>query len=440
MKNMSLKRYGIGILLLLTLTLQSCSSLGSLFANSTEAMAHPTWTPQPQPTDQPYHVDVEEMSYFGEDAVVAIFGSNDPENTSPLLMQNLTTDDIYDISVLTPGPISTWSRPIMSEDKVLFFQIGGMLYKLLPGGGVSSIEIPFDEEDPVFCNWSWQGQLVCLNDLMTQGFLVDQDLNVTEMTLPAYTIANEAVAFYAPYRAGENTMRILQTTTVSVGTRFAVHYRDLDLTTLTITDQQLVMAFDFRAKFYMNDYGSSTTANLYELGQDTLDVLGMTDDGEQIFLEYYIVSKDDLGNWIDGKLWGAIATPRDEMPVHFDLDSYLPRSGTWIYREHFIMLWENLGGYRRLWPAVYDIRTGELLFESANTLGQERIYSEILPYQENWLVLANYGVSIMNEYGYLIYEYNFPDEIIEASYNETRILGTSELGYSVYTITQPMEP
>ncbi len=75
------------------------------------------------------------------------------------------------------------------------------------------------------------------------------------------------------------------------------------------------MAFDFRVKFYMNDYGSSTTANLYELGQDTLNVLGMTDDGEQIFLEYYIVSKDDLGKWIDGKLWGQL--PHHEMRYLF---------------------------------------------------------------------------------------------------------------------------
>ncbi len=252
---------------------------------------------------------------------------------------------------------------------------------------------------------------------------------MTEMTLPAYAIANDTVAFYAPYRAGENTMRILQTTTNSVGSRFAVHYRDLDLTTLTITDQQLVMAYDFRRKIYMNDYGSYSTPNIYELGQEYLDVLGMTDDGEQIFLEYTILSKDDLGNVVAGKLWGEIATTRDEIPVHIDLDSYLPRSGTWIYREHFITLWENLGGYRRLWPDVYDIRTGELLFESANTLGQERIYSEILPYQENWLVILNYGASFMNEYGFYMMTYYWPDEILEAFTKD-----------GLSTISQPMEP
>lgn len=438
LKNQSVKRNVLGALLLLAITLQACSFMGE---STPDMAARPTWTPQPQMTDEPYHVEVDEVSYFGDDTVVAIFGSQDPEDTTPLQMFSLTTEDVYyDVSALTPGPISTWSRPFMTEDEQLFFQIGDMLYKLSPGGGVASIEVPFNEEDPIFCNWSWQGQLVCVNELMTEGFLVDQDLNVTEMSLPAYAITDDTIAFYAPYRAGENMMRILQTTTTTVGSRFAVHYRDLDLTTLTITDQQLVMAYDFRAKFYMNNVGSYSSQYAYQLGQDTLEVLGMSDDGEQIFLQHYVVSLDNTGNWVDGKLWGRIATPRDEMPIYFELYSSRVRSGSWFYDEHLITKWMHLGGYNRLWPEVFDIRTGELLFISVNTLGQERVFTVIQPYRENWLAMANYGVSILNEYGYNVKDYYFPDEIIETYLGEDGDSITNGLGYVLYTITQPMEP
>ncbi len=154
MKNQSIKRNVIGALLLLAITLQACSFLwGEHPGYGSQA----TWTPQPQMTDEPYHVEVENVSYFGDDTVVAIFGSQDLEDTAPIQMFNLTTEDVYDVSALTRGPISTWSRPFMTEDKQLFFQIGDMLYKLSPGGGVSSIEVPFNDEDPIFCNWSWQG-------------------------------------------------------------------------------------------------------------------------------------------------------------------------------------------------------------------------------------------------------------------------------------------
>ena len=382
------------------------------------------------PTDMPYHVDVQAYSFLGDDPVVAIFGSSDPEVATPLHFDNLTTDDTYDVSAITPSPMVTWSRPIMTADKVIFFQVGGMLYKLLPGGGVSSIEIPFDEEDPIFCNWSWQGQVVCVNDLMTQGFLVDQDLNVTEMSLPAYRIANDTVAFYKPYRAGENTMRILQTTTTLVGSRFAVHYRDLDLTTLTISDNQAVMAFDFRRKIDMNEYGSYTTPNIYELYEDKLYVIGMTDDAEQFFLEYYLAAKDDSGNWAAGKVWGEIATRADETPEYIKLDQYLSNPESTFYHEHFITPWRNQPNIYKTWfPEVYDVRTGRMLFTSVDAFEEREYEVKIWPYQDGWLVGTYYGFSYMNEYGYLMENYYFSEDVIE-------LLADDDF----YTITKPMEP
>ena len=426
MKNKCMKRYAIAFLLLLTVTLQACSSLGG----TPPSTARATWTPQAQSTDQPYHVEQSEYSFLGDDAVVSIFGSKNPEKITPLRTDNLTTDDIYDVSAITPDSMDTWSRPIMTEDKVIFFQVAGMVYKLLPGGGVSSIEVPFDEEDPVFCNWSWQGQLVCVNDLMTQGFLVDQDLNVTEMSLPAYTITSDTVVFYKPYRAGDNYLRILQTTTISVGSHFAVHYRDLDLTTLTVTDKQAVMAFNFRRKIYMNEYGSYTAPNIYELYDDQLTVLGMTDDAAQFFLEYNLVSKDDSGNLVSGKPWAEIAVTGDARPEYIKQDRPLYNPQNWFYDGYFITPWRNKASEGRiLFPAVYNVRTGRLLLNSVDAFEEREYEVMILPYRDGWLVGTYYGFSFMNEYGYLMESYYFSDEVLALFTEDT-----------FYTITQPMEP
>ena len=118
-----------------------------------------TWTPIAQPTDQPYQIATESLSYFGQLPVLVIFGSQDPMDTSPLRVLNISTNDVYDVSTITPAPASTWSRPIVAEDKEVYFQVGGTLYVLSPGGQVRSIELPYDEENPAYCNWSWKASL-----------------------------------------------------------------------------------------------------------------------------------------------------------------------------------------------------------------------------------------------------------------------------------------
>ena len=421
----------IGILLILAFALQACSSLGGLMGDAPEATPRATWTPEPRSTDMPYHVEVEGFDYFEGMPFLAIFGRENPESTDPLQVLNLSTKDVYDVSTLTPGPISTWSRPIMAEDKNFFFQIGRILYKLSPGGGTASIEIPFSEEDPVLCNWSWQGQLVCLNGLMTQGYLVDQDLNMVEMPLPAYRVADESVAFYAPYRVGESTMRILQTTTNQVGGLFAIHYRDLDLNTLTVSDQQIIMNYEFRRSFYMGNSAAGSEPLYYELSQDYLEVLGMTDDGEKIFLQSSLVGTDQAGNVMDDMLWAEIYDQKGEEPVQVEMAVEISRRGNRIYQDHLITPWLYYEGESPdpILPAVYDLGTGDLVFDSDIVFGSSEYYTEILPYGDNWLVGSLFSVSLINEFGFPMDTYYFTDEIIDAFIDP-----------GSYTVTQPMEP
>ena len=422
----------IVVLLFLALTLAACSSLGGLIGHPSEAAVRATWTPESHPTDLPFQVETEPISYFGEGPVVAIFGSQSANDDSPLRAVNITTDDFYDVSVLEPGPSKNWSRPIIAEDKDLFFQIGHILYALSPGGAVASVELSFEDQDPVFCNWSWKGKLVCLNDLMTVGFLVDQDLNVVALPLSAPAV-DDSVDYYRPYRVGENTMRILRIQTERSGGQLVIYYRDLDLESQTVTEQQNSIDFDFNRTVTMTyTYHSDERVITYTQSAEPPDVLGMTDDGEIVYLLSDLVYTSNEGRTSTTPLiemygqqeYGPVQL---EVPINFRY----PRKEKLFYHNHLITSWSHMmtGSYNPTWPGVYDLETGELLFDSTNTVGDNRDFAAILPFGENWLVKGDYGVGYINEHGYPLNIYYFDDFDFEI---------ISDGGY--YTVTQPMEP
>lgn len=421
-----------GALLILAFTLQACSSLGGLTGNAPEGAARVTWTAEPHSTDVPFHIEGETLSYFGDTPVLAIFGSVDPADDSPLQAFNLSTEDEYAISALTPGPISTWSRPIMAEDNTLFFQIGPKLYKLLPGGAAASVDLPFDEEDPVFCNWSWKGQLACLNDLMTQGYLVDRDLNVVEMPLPAYTVADESVDYYPPYRVGESTMRILQTKASQSEGLWTVRFRDLNLETYNVTSQQIQLNFDFGRTIGIG-YGYAVPEfDTYIQSDEALVVLGMTDDGQKILIQSALERWDDLGELISVMDWVEVYDKSVETPTHVEMPFNLNDldNDNHIYQNYLITNWRYNEGQTRfpIWPGVFDLETGEMLFGTFDVYGTADYYTEIQPYGEDWLVKSFYGVGFVNQYGIYLTTYDFPEEFANAFEDAT------------YKLTQPMEP
>ncbi len=75
---------------------------------------------------------------------------------------------------------------------------------------------------------------------MTTGFLVDQELNVVELKLPADNGSGSGVVFRA-LPMGENGMRTIRTMTKTVNGKETVSYMDLDLETLTIQSHQIRM-------------------------------------------------------------------------------------------------------------------------------------------------------------------------------------------------------
>ena len=383
-----------------------------------------TWTPAPHSTDQPYEVDTKYMSYLGGGPALAIFGSLDPADTSPLKVWNITTDDVYDVSSITPASVDTWSRPIVAENKDVYFQIGSTLYNLSPGGQTHSIELPYDEENPAFCNWSWKGQLVCLNDVMTTGFLVDQDLTVVEMNLPANS-GDVSEEYYEPYRVGENGMRIVQVRTKTVNGREMAIFKELDLETLTIQSQQIRIEADFNGEIV----GNGSVEYAQEGGN--LDVIGITDDGEKVYL---CVPGTDLSTHLS--VTKLLVESYDVTTMNFTHNELEinPDADMWFYQNYLITdLWfdENTASYKP--PVIIDLESGKILKEF---LGYEYEYYtkhspnySIFPYGEGWIFGFSYWLDYHWRNGDLMDRYYFMDNIIE-------FIGPD----SYYTISQPIEP
>ena len=421
-------RFAVGVLLFLTFSLQACSSPGA----TRDMPARATWTPVAHPTDQPYQAESEALSYFGETPAVVIFGSQDPDDDTPLQAINLSTEDIYNAAILGPGPISTWSRPIMSADKELFFQIGPKLYQLLPEGGAGAIDLPFDQEDPVFCNWSWKGQVVCLNALMTEGYLVDQDLNLVEMPLPGYTPADATAAFYPPYRVGENAIRIVQKTTSRAGGQPVVFYRELDLETLTMANVRVDFDLQFGRRFIPSNHVAYSEANMYDQFDGPLDVLGITGDAGKVIIRTLMEKRDDEGNLTDTVSWIEMYDQEADWPEYIgEYPSNVTSPEKIFYHNQMITMYRYAEEEMRepLLPGVYDLETVYLLFDSAEVFGNTEMHTEILPYGDDWLVGCYYGLGLVTQTGnHLITEY-FPDEIVE-TYGDV----------GLYVVSQPMEP
>ena len=418
--------FAVGVLLFLTFTLQACSSPGA----TRDMPARATWTPVAHPTDLPYQVEGEAPSYFGETPALVIFGSQNPEDKSPLQAINLSTEDDYDVAALTPGPLSTWSRPIMSADKELFLQIGPQLYQLLPGGSVTALDLPFDGEDPVFCNWSWQGQVVCLNALMTEGYLVDRDLNLVEMSLPAYAPANDSVAFYPPYRVGENAIRIVQTKTGRAGNQMVIYYRELNLDTQSVSNQQFNIDFNFNRVVEIDEVSNDSDVYMFTQSDEPPIVQGVTDDGSIAYIQSTLKYASDEGGE-SSLYWMEMYDQQADGPVHLELPLNFRYPEKNFYQNHLITNWFYFERENRmvLWPGVYDLETGELLFDSIRVFDNERTFTEILPYGENWLVGCFYGLGFVNDEGHFMKTFYFPDEVVADYPND-----------GLYVVTQPMEP
>jgi hypothetical protein len=302
----------------------------------------------------------------------------------------------------------------------------------LPQGGAGAIDLPFDVEDPVFCNWSWQGQVVCLNGLMTEGYLVDQDLNLVEMPLPAYTPADDTAAFYPPYRVGENAIRIVQKTASQTGGRPGVFYRELDLETLTIVNEQARFDLQFGRRFIPSNHVAYSEANMYDQFDGPLDVLGMPDDTKKVIIRTLMEKRDDEGDLTDTVSWIEIYEQGGDWPEYIgDYPSNFISSEKIFYRNQMVTLYKYVEEEMRepLFPGVYDLEMGLRLFDSTIVFGDPVMPVVILPYGEDWLVGSYYGLGLVNQTGnHIITEY-FPDEIVEA-YGDV----------GLYVVSQPMEP
>ena len=384
-----------------------------------------TWTPIAQPTDRPFRVQPENLSYFGETPVLVIFGSQDPMDTSPLRVLNISTDDVYDVSTITPAPTNTWPRPVVAEDKEVYFQVGGTLYVLSPGGQVRSIELPNNEENPAYCNWSWKGQLVCLNNAMTTGFLVDQDLNVVEMNLPVDERFDDE-GYYKPYRMGENTIRSVQSVTVIKDGKPEVIVKDLNLETQKIETKTISLELDFETYYGVSDKAGKFT--ILKRLNETIGVLGVSDDLEAIYLySAFQVILDDGDQVVYQAEDYDVANAITRM-MSWNGDDINDKN--WFYHNYLITAFDkDENSQTQRWLSIYDLDMGVLYFDTYQVDTFEDGINFILPYGDNWIVGDSSGLQYVWGKGNVIWTYMFPKKIAAS-------MGSD----SIFTITQPMEP
>lgn len=415
-----------GVLFFLLLGLSACSPSTGL---DQAAEVRATWTPIVQPTDQPNKIKTETLSYFGETPALLIFGSQDPADDTPLKVLNISTDDDYDVSTITPAPVNTWSRPIAAENKTVYFQIGGMLYVLSPGGQTHSIELPYDEENPAYCNWSWKGQLVCLNDSITTGFLVDQDLNVVELELSADG-GDASDVYYEPYRVGENGIRTIQVTPEVTNRRATVFYKDLDLETLTVQTQQIRIEEDFNQEFTSMKNRNELDVMVLNRIEGEIDVIGISDSGDRVYFASHVTYNYPYRGgstktrwWVDVYDGSTLETLNPDFEIFHDVDK--------IFKAGYLItgwLFDPGSGVVEQ-PTVYDLEVGEIVFSALGSLDNNEIINFILPFGDGWVAGDSLAVYYYRSNGGLMVTFDLPEEIIAS-------MGPD----SYYTITQPIEP
>jgi hypothetical protein len=243
-------------------------------------------------------------------------------------------------------------------------------------------------------------------------------------------VGDESVEYYPPYRVGENTMRALQTKAGKEDGQLAVYYRELNLESLTVTDQQARFDFDFNRTLEI-DFGGNygTGPHMYTQSEEAPDVLGLADNAEIVYLQSMLERTTDDGRMISTS-WIEIYNNQADEPVQFDAPSNFTYSEKRFYQNHLITTWFYFDRERvTLLPGVYDLETGDLIFDSANKVGDTRDFAMILPFGENWLVAGDYGLGYVNQEGLLLKTEYFEDITFELM---------SDSGY--YTVTQPLEP
>ena len=416
----------LGLPLLLLLILQSCSL--SAGVNPTEH-AGATWTPVAHPTDRPYQVKTETVSYFGSTPFLVILGSRGPDDNAPLQVLNISTEDIYDVSEIPPAPASTWSRPIASENKDVYFQVEDTLYILSPGGQTRSVELPYDEQNPAFCNWSWKGQLVCLSDGMTAGFLVDQELNVVEMNLDSDAGGN-GETYYNPYRVGENGLRVVQVIPEIMDGEATVFYRDLDLEALAVQSKEIRIETDLYETFY--GYPSSNELETQDITrkEGEIVVIGVSDSGDKVYFASRVTYKPHYRNgraktrwWTDVYDGSTLETINFDFEITNSIGKTL--KGDYLLTDWLIDPEDEIVEQ----PTVYDLDAGKIVFTATGSILIDEIVNFIQPYGENWVAGDTSGVHFYRYNGNLLMTYPFPEAFIDSMDAD-----------SYYTISQPMEP
>ena len=360
-----------------------------------------TWTPIPHTTSEPLTIEPQVYQSFGDLPLLTFFFDGDAENSS-VEIANLTTEDVYDDSALQDVSTKGWNRPLMLEDKTAFLQIQNQLFILKPDEKAEIVEIPYNQENQVFCNWFVEEKLYCLSNDLSEGYTIDSDKEVNQLTLPAQNPNIKSDA-YPPFKLGNGKLRSIQKEIVDSGEKgskfiydrdvefdlFFLSFRDFDFVTGEVEEQRLNMEYypETIISSGWRDADGTDQILSYTRAEGLPHVRGINLALDKLYLDSYwnVEGHDYIEKWVEEYVFEDGLFVTTTSPGSSESGEVKQFFGNSVITDRPL----DQNGAKFGWPQVIDLDTAEDKLDISSLIPPEEPMIEVLPYGENYLICTS---------------------------------------------------
>lgn len=360
-----------------------------------------TWTPIPHTTSEPLTIEPQLYQSFGDLPLLAFFFDGGAENSS-VEIANLTTDAVYDDSVLQDLSTKGWNRPLMLEDKTAFLQIQNQLFILKPDEKTEIVEIPYNQENPVFCNWFVDQKLYCLSNDFSEGFTLDSDKEVNQLTLPAQN-SNFKGVFYSPFNLEDGKLRSIQKEIVDSGEKgskftydrdvefdvFFLSFRDFDFVTGEVEEQRLNMEYypETIISSGWRDADGTDQILSYTRAEGIPHIRGINQGLDKLYLDSYwnVEGHDYIEKWVEEYIFEDGLFVTTTSPSSSESGEVKQFFGNSVITDRPL----DQNGVKFGWPQMINLDTATDQLDISALILPEEPMIEVLPYGENYLICTS---------------------------------------------------
>lgn len=399
-----------------------------------------TWTPIPHATSEPLTIEAQLYQSFGDLPLLAFFFDGGAEKSS-VEIANLTTEDVYDDSALKNVSTDGWNRPLMLEDKTAFLQIQNQLFILKPDERTEIVEIPYNQENPVFCSWFVEEKLYCLSNDFSEGFTLDSDKEVNQLTLPAQNPNFKSDA-YSPFKLENGKLRSIQKEIVDSGEKgsrfiydrdvefdvFFVSFRDFDFVTGGVEEQSLNMEYypDTIISSGWRDADGTDQILSYTRAEGIPHVRGINSGLDKLYLDsFWIVEGHDyIEKWVEEYVFEDGLFVTTTSPGNSESGEVKQFFGNSVITDRPL----DQNGTKFGWPQMIDLDTAKDHLDIISLISPEEPMIQILPYGDNYLICTSDKIYHTQMTTIILQVIDLPEEMSERFGENT-----------TYTITNVLE-